>query len=360
MLQIGLVLSHMAALGLSVLVLRTARLGWRIPRGHFQLRLVTIVCWMLPLIVWQTMENASTARRLPLLMAAAAAVVLAAMLRRLTARYRHGSQAFRLTLLTLPLIAPAFAFYPTVVQLAGQAKTELVETTIRTGGAQSSDRRSSRSCRRAANEIDRFPGLVELVTTPVIPGAEALTDRAFQVCGRRRRWRRYPITSSVELYGPDGQLVSRFAFNLPEDPTATPLSEEEACDWEVLEEVAPFFAEDRRVLHAGRALCSDKPGAPPLGSIVVHAMPDYENLSFISSRSPYMELLRAADRLRGQGLSGRDVEFAAYGWSRTPFYPSPARRGRLPDDVFARSRGIARTLLGHAAARSRTTTTSTC
>jgi signal transduction histidine kinase len=333
-LQVGLVLAHMAALGLSVLVLRTARLGWRVPRRQLQLRLLTVACWLLPLVVWQMTQNVPAARRLPLLMAAAAAVVLAAALRRLVARYRRGSQAFRLTLLTLPLIAPAFAFYPTVVQLAGQAKAELVETTY--APEVRSQRQTVQSqLQQSQNEIDRFAGLVELVTTPVIPDTEALTDRAFRLW-QTTALARYPITSSVELYDAKGQLVSRFAFNLPEEPAATPPSDEESCDWEVLEEVAPFFAEDRRVLHAGRALCSDKPGAPRLGSIIVHAMPDFENLSFISSRSPYMELLRPADPRRGEGLSGRDVEFAAYGWSRTRFYPVTGAAWSLPDDVVAR------------------------
>src|SRR4029453_17719233 len=83
-----------------------------------------------------------------------------------------------------------------------------------------------------------------------------------------------------------------------------------------------------------RALCSGKPGAPPLGSIVLHAMPDFENLPFISSRSPYMELLRPADPFRRDGLSGRDVEFAAYGWSCTPFYPVAGTAWSLPEDLF--------------------------
>ena len=333
-LQIGLLLAHVAALGLCVLVLRTARLGWRIPRRQVQLRLLTVACWLLPLMAWQVAQNLPAARRLPLMMAAAAAVVLAAALRRLVARYRRGSQAFRLTLLTLPLIAPAFAFYPTVVQLAGQAKTELVET-LYAPEVRSQRQTVQTEVKKSQAEIDRFEGLVDLVTTPVIPGTEALTDRAFRLW-QTTALARYPITSSVELYGPDGQLVSRFAFNLPEDPTAAAATaEEESCDWEVLEEVAPFFAEDRRVLHAGRALCSAEPGGKPLGSIIVHAMPDFENLPFISSRSPYMELLRPADRLRGEGL-GRDVEFAAYGWSRTPFYPVAGTAWSLPDDVFAR------------------------
>jgi signal transduction histidine kinase len=334
-LQTGILFSHVAGLGLCVLVFRTARAGWRVPRGQIRLRLLTMVCWLLPLVMWQAAQQVPAARRLPLLMAGLAAVVLAAALRRLIARYRHGSQAFRLALLTLPLIAPAFAFYPTVVQLAGQAKTELVETAY--APEVNSQRQTVQSrLQKSQNEINQFPGLVELVTTPVSPGTEALTDRAFRLW-QTTSLATYPIiTSSVELYGPDGQLVSRFAFNLPEDPAATPPSEEQSCEWQVLEEVAPFFAEERRVLHAGRALCSDKPGAPLLGSIIVHAMPDFENLSFISSRSPYMELLRPADPLRGEGLSARDVEFAAYGWSRTPFYPIAGTAWSLPDDVLAR------------------------
>jgi len=333
-LHVSLVLAHMAAIGACVLLLRTARVGWRIPHRDIKRRLFTVACWLLPLVILQTTQQVPASRRLPLLMAAAAAVLLAASLRRLVARYRHGSQAFRLTLLTLPLIASAFAFYPTVVQLASQAKTELVEN-LYAPEVQSQRQTVQQELQKSRNEIDEFEDLVELVTTPVIPGTEALTDRAFRLW-QTTALARYPITSSVELYGPDGQLVSRFAFNLPEDPTAeTPLSEEESCDWQVLEEVAPFFAEDRRVLHAGRALCSGKPGAKPLGSIVIHAMPDYENLPFISSRSPYMELLRPADP-RGEGLSGRDVEFAAYGWSQTQFYPVAGRAWSLPDDVFAR------------------------
>jgi signal transduction histidine kinase len=331
-LQVGLVLAHTAALGLCVLLFRTARAGWRIPHSDVGLRLVTVACWLLPLVIWQTTQQLAPARRLPLLMAAAVSVVLAASLRRFVARYRHGSQAFRLTLLTLPLIAPAFAFYPTVVQLAGQAKMELVET-LYAPEVRSQRTTVQRELDKSQHEIDQFEDLVELVTTPVDPAAESLIDRAFRLW-QTTALASYPITSSVELYGPDGQLVSRFAFNLPEDPTASPLSEDESCDWQILEEVAPFFAEDRRVLHAGRALCSDRPGAKPLGSVVIHAMPDFENLPFISSRSPYMELLRPADPR--EGLSGRDVEFAAYGWSQTQFYPVAGTAWSLPDDVFAR------------------------
>ena len=136
------------------------------------------------------------------------------------------------------------------------------------------------------------------------------------------------------MHGADGFLVSHFAFNLPEDLTAVPRSDEQTCDWGVYEEVSPFFAEERRILHAGRALC-DVDGRPA-GSIVVHAMLDYANLPFILSRSPYVELMRPVDPLRGEGISARDIEFVSYGWSRTPLYASGVTAWPLDDALFAR------------------------
>ena len=76
--------------------------------------------------------------------------------------------------------------------------------------------------------------------------------------------------------------------------------------------MAPFFAEERPVLHMGRVLCAD---GTRRGSIVVHAMLDYENLPFISSRTPYRELLRPTEALRGRRGRGRSPELSVYGRS---------------------------------------------
>jgi signal transduction histidine kinase len=190
---------------------------------------------------------------------------------------------------------------------------------------------------QSLQQIDTFPGLSDLVSVPPGPaGSEAVTDRAFQV------WRvtglaAYPVTSSVELFGPNGRLVSRFAFNLPDDLNAVPTSEEGACTWDVFEEVSPFFAAERRVLSASRAVCVNDPtgASHVVGSIVVHAMLDYANLPFIASNSPYVELVRPAAPQRTEGVSGRDVEFAVYGWSRTPLYASADTAWDMTDAVFS-------------------------
>jgi signal transduction histidine kinase len=333
-LQGGLVVAHATAIGLCVLALRAAAIPWLLPRRRVFVRAGAVACWIAPLTAWQVVRDGGPARQLPLLAALAVVIGLAWTANRLKARYRHGSQAFRLTLLTLGLVVPAMAFYPTMFRLAWQAKTQLVESNF---APEAINQRQTvqNQLHDTLEQIDRFPGLEDLVTARATPDdAEAPTDRAFAVW-QTTALAAYPTTSSVELYGRDGRLVSRFAFNLPEDLTGTPRSDVRTCDWDVYQEVSRFFAEDRRVLRAGRALCV--PGkASPVGSIVVHVILDYENLPFISSRSPYVELLRPTDPLRTEALPGRDVEYVVYGWSRTPLYSSRDTAWQIPDAVFAR------------------------
>jgi signal transduction histidine kinase len=332
-LQVGLIVWHATALGCGLLLLRAALVGWTVPRPATGLRAATIVLWALPLVLWQLVSRPAAGQQIPPLVAVAVMIALVGLATRLTARYRHGSQAFRLTLMTLGLVVPAAAFYPSVFQIGWQAKSQLVETRY---APQAINQRQTiqRLLQDSLAQIDRFPGLAQLVTMPATPGeGETSTDRAFQV------WRltglaTYPVTSSVELHGADGSLVSRFAFNLPDDLTAVPRSDEQTCDWGVYEEVSPFFAEERRILHAGRALCSAD--GRRTGSIIVHAILDYANLPFILSQNPYVELMRPVDPLRGEGIAGRDVEFAFYGWSRTPLYASSTTAWPLEDAAFAR------------------------
>jgi two-component system, NtrC family, nitrogen regulation sensor histidine kinase NtrY len=347
-LQLGLLLAHATVVVAGVLALRLATMAWRIPRGDWRIQSAMIACWVVPLMLWQRAMLDTPRQQLPLLVAAAVCAVAALQATPLRTRFRHGSQAFRLSLLTLGLIVPTFAFYPTVFQLAGRAKAQMVETRY---APEAVTQRATlvTEVTQSVREIDELAGdLPRLLSAlPVArTGLEIPTDAAFSIW-ERTSLALYPITSSVELYNADGNLVSRFAFNLPEALSAAPppRSEEEACDWEVYGEVVKFFAEDRPVLHAGRKLCADDPGRATLGSIVVHAMLDYENLPFISSRAPYREMLRPLDALRapgaseGQeayGLNGQDVEFVFYGWSGRPLYPSGQPAWQLDTAVLDR------------------------
>jgi signal transduction histidine kinase len=330
-LQVGLIVWHASTLALAVMLVRGATIPWCVPRRTLTIRLLTISLWAAPIMAWELGRRGIGPHRLPSLVAAVAVIAAAMLATRLKARYRHGSQGFRLSILTLGLVVPALVFYPAVYQLAWRAKTQLVETRF-APHAINQRQTIQLLLQESLTQIDDFPGIADLLTVVDEPAVDAASiDRAFQVW-RVTSMAAYPLTSSVELYGPDGTLLSRFAFNLPEDLTTAAKWQEPTCAWEVFEEVSPFFAEERRVLHAGRAACL--PDGSRAGSIVVHAMLDYENLPFISSRSPYVELLRPEDPLQNEDVSGRDVEFAFYGWSRTPLYSSGDAPWSLNDDVF--------------------------
>ena len=96
---------------------------------------------------------------------------------RVAARYRHGSQAFRLTLLVLPLIAPAFSFYPTVVQLARDAKEDFVAATY-APQVRNLRQNVQMQAQQSLSQIDAFPQLVELVTARGPADTGVTTDQA--------------------------------------------------------------------------------------------------------------------------------------------------------------------------------------
>ncbi len=332
-LQVGLVVWHVVAVGTVVLMLRAATMVWRTPWRGWRPRLATVVLWLLPTTVWIGVTRGGAVPGTSLVITVMAAALIASLATRLLHRYRHGSQAFRLLLLTLAVVVPALACYPVVFSQVSVAKRDMVETRY---APQAINQRQTiqRLLQDSLAQIDLLPSLNDIVTTP--PAAEdvdASTERAFQLW-RTTSLAQYPITSSVELFGSDGQLVSRFAFNLPDDLTTTPRADEDQCAWTIYEEVSPFFAEERRVLHAGRAVCTpDAQGSTRVvGAIVVHAILDYANLPFIASQSPYVELLRPGDAFGDESLSGRDLEYAVYGWSGRPLYASTGTAWQIGPD----------------------------
>ncbi len=333
--QAALLTGHACVLALGVAALRTAAFLRPLPVARSARRLWTAACWVLPLPIVSAALASAPAGHAPLWLAHLSAVVVALRARRIAAGLRHGSQAFRLAVLALGLLLPAIAFYPAMFRLTQQGKTDLVE---RQYAAQALTQRQSvlAQLQDSLTQIDRLPDLDALVRVPGAgPDTPLDSTRAFRVW-QTTPLATYPVTSAVEIHGLDGALVSRFAFNFPEDPGAPPGSDEHDCAWDLYEEVVPFFAEERRVWHAGRAICTDDPSRRELGSIVVHATVDYENLPFISSHSPYVELLRPASAARNERGPGLDVEYAVYGWSRTPIYSSSDTAWSLDDTVFAR------------------------
>ncbi len=246
--------------------------------------------------------------------------------------YRHTTQSSRLIAGFLLLLTPLLAFYPMSAATADRATRRLIADDYAPATA-GQPQQLRAELARAQADVDALTLLPALVSAP--PSAD--TRAAFEVW-RRTSLSRTRVTSDVELYGPAGGLVSRFAFNLPEYiyRSSEPWKAT-TCTWDVFGEVAPFGAEARLMLHAMRGVC-DETGRV-LGGIVVHiASSDYQALPFLASANPYAEML-GVTAAQPQQPRLPDLQVTVYGWSaRTIFtsgqaaWPvSPATFDRLYD-----------------------------
>src|SRR5580765_8386087 len=253
---------------------------------------------------------------------------------KLRARARRVSQSMRIAGWFLALLVPAIAMYPSLSAFAIQAKERLVANEYGDQViAQRDDLKSRLS--RALDQIDALPTLPQLVTAKL---DEEMANRAFAVW-YQTDLQKYRVTSAVEMYGPDGRRVSRFALILPE--VGTTLYRPTKCDWDLSDDVSPprssrTGANESHVLRASRGVCLK---GRPVGGIIVRAMLDYRTLPFIASRSPYLESLRPNRDAPAEGVSGRDVEFVLYGWSRVPLFASGTSVWTIPDAAFERMVG---------------------
>ncbi|HVB38477.1 MAG TPA: HAMP domain-containing protein, partial [Vicinamibacterales bacterium] len=333
----GLTLLSVALVWSAALLLRAVATTWRIPR-HSPARWVALAAWALPIVLL----IAAGPLRLPPAGRPGLAVVLGcALLASFTTRavrwHRRTSQAAGFGILLLALAVPPLLLYPSVLAFADQAREEAIQTRFGPEAAQLRDR-LKQQLRDSLDQIDALTWLPDL-TSAAGGGdsADLSTDSAFLVWSHTDL-ATHRLTSAIELYGPSGALVSRFALNLPEYAAASQPWRPTRCQWDLFEEVAPFGSTERRILHAGRALCvpDGHGGTRRVGAIVVHVMLDYNTLPFISSHNPYFELLRATP---GQPLpqsEAHDLEFLVYGWSGSPIYASGTVVWTLPSAVFAR------------------------
>ncbi|MGE0811958.1 MAG: ATP-binding protein [Vicinamibacterales bacterium] len=259
---------------------------------------------------------------------AAGVLVVAAAFDAAARTLRRGSQPARLLVVLGALAVPSVAAYPSLARWVTSARQEAV---VRDLARQVADQRQNlqQSVREALTQL--WSGdIADLVqATPPTAAGPVPTDAAFLLWARTTLATER-LTSSVELYDGDGRMVSRFALNLPE--TAVDRTwQESSCDWELFEEVSPFFAEERRLLHAGRAVCVD---GRIVGSVVVHAVLDYANLPFLAAQNPYVALVGGESG--AEPPMSDDVVFVAYGWSRRPLFVAGGDAWTLPEALLPR------------------------
>ena len=337
----GILTAHLATLWGATLVLVSASARWRLARRWRVETAVTLACWIAPTVA---VALIGTSRGWPVpvfgFIASATACALAARLvAPVSAWFRHATVAGRILATFVAFLVPSLLLYPSVNFLTDRNLRTIIATRYAPETRNHAVTLQERLA-EAREQIDALPLATLLGSTTPTPYDTPRSDSAFFI------WRQTALadarlTSSVELYDAAGNTVGRpFGFNLPEYTAATPPTRGAAsCDhWEVFGEALLFGAEERRMLHAERSICEETVDDVPriLGAIVVHVVPDYRTLPFITSQSPYFEVFRSGQAAPAEGTIGSEVAVVIYGWGLTPLYASGAVGWPITDELFAR------------------------
>jgi signal transduction histidine kinase len=333
----GLLFWHATAVWGAITVLRLAASWWRFQPSPL-IRFALLAAWLLPFSVFAAVPHAAGLGDPGWVLAPPAilTVSLAWGATRLMRWRQHSSQAASYVALFLALALPSLSMYPAAFAQADRAKRRVIETKLAPQATRQRDDVQLR-VRRAMTQVDAVANLTDLVRGEAAPPAGPVpTEYAFLVWSQTDL-AAFRLTSAIELYGEDGALTSRFALNLPEYTQTQQRWQETGCEWELFEEVSPFGSEERRLLHAGRGLCTEEGGRRRMvGTIVIHAMLDYGTLPFITSQNPYIELFRNQPVVDIESSLGHDVAFVVYGWSLRPNYTSGSTAWTLDADTFRR------------------------
>jgi nitrogen fixation/metabolism regulation signal transduction histidine kinase len=307
------------------------RVSWRSARSW-----TAALIWLLPSAVALVMSpDAGPRAQAGAAIVAASTILFGLIATGLRRHYRHTSEAQRLVLQFLALIAPVLAVYPLASSQADRATREVIARDY--APATEAARKPQRlmdTLTSAWADLDRIRDLPLLLAraSENPPGTALAFDVWNQTVLARER-----VTSQLELYGPRHGLVSRFSLNVPEFSTAAQTYGQmwsgTSCEWDAFGETARFGAGERNMLHAERAVCG--PQGEFLGAIVVRIIPDYRTLPFVASTNPYYDALggqeapRAASRIP-------ELQVVVYGWSLQPQFVSGRVIWQLDADLAAR------------------------
>lgn len=136
---------------------------------------------------------------------------------------------------------------------------------------------------------------------------------------------RFNWHSGLEVLNPGGEILSRFALNIP--LTYRPvIPVPETPVWSALRFSVPFLGKEKDFVLAQKEFLEN---GRLLGKIVLYLSFDHEMLPFLYSANPYYELLRVSSLPSLNGLDFRFAVFDARG--KLVFNPNKISTGLSPD-----------------------------
>jgi signal transduction histidine kinase len=335
----GLLIVQLALCWTAAAVLAVAALRWRVTWRRPGTALVAMALWAGLMLALAMVPRRVQPIGLDALVSTAVGVALFGVLAESIRRtYRRTTQAMRLILVFAALLLPTFAAFPMAAVMGDRAARTLIEDEYAPATAHHSQQLLAELA-EAQEEIDRIPNLLVWVSGP--PALETIPSQAaFQVWSQTSL-SRSRATSAIELFGADRVVVSRFALNLPENPSQAGRRSWRGtnCAWELFGEVTRFGAKDRPIFTAERGVCDDT--GQIRGAILVHVAPDYQALPFVPSANPYYDVVAESQPGARAGSRLTDLQVVVYGWSLQSLFAhgnGPWPISRDIDDRLYRSR----------------------
>ena len=132
--------------------------------------------------------------------------------------------------------------------------------------------------------------------------------------------------SSLEIIGPDGNIISRFSLNIPNLQTGENLPFSE--DWVIIRQTMSFLGEEKLFLTGYKDWVEN---GHYLGRTTVSLSLGHEMLPFLYSANPYFELTRATSI---PSLKNIDLGFAIFNsQGKLIFNPNNISRGISPESL---------------------------
>ena len=319
-------------IGAQPLLLADAR--WN--RRRHRLGTAALTAWVLPSVAILIATSVPTG---PYLSVVGATIGISLLSPQVRPRLRHGSESGRLTLLLACLVLPAILAYPLMAHHRDVARRTSIEAEFAPATVSHAQSLLA-SLSRTRDDIDAYLARMPAPVSEAAAGGPT-PDEAFAL------WRQTDLadqrlSSAIELYDANGALASRFALDFPEYSAAAQSFQPTECAWTVYGEVSPFGSQERRLLHAERAMCGpaggggiEVAGHRLLGSVIVHVPLDYESLPFIPADSPYDELIRPPSTQSVAPIRlDSDISLAIYGWGRSTIFTSGAGAWTIDETLF--------------------------
>ncbi len=227
------------------------------------------------------------------------------------------SLQLRLLAYLLLFLLPVLAFYPALPYYEDQTAHQFMESTV-----------APTVLHHGSSQIYVLQQTLEAIDRMEIDGRLSVPEQADLAY---RIWSGSDLSvtalsSSVEVFNDQSQLISRFALNFPaiewnpQEPSDPELAESMARgDWVIWQDPYPGEPNRPHVLNARRILESEDRSP---WDIRVRLVADWSNLPFILARNPYIVLFRAAGTETPLPSAHAELSLFVFDYDGSPIFRS--------------------------------------